>query len=110
MATYRELGEPDLDAYYRILHEGYQTDKKYPISFAAMTATREQERAWLMSNPTYGLFEDGERLSARSLCACPGGQIPVLKVYRTSARSSQPLSICTEAMLQHSSASSWKRS
>ena len=48
MATYRELGEPDLDAYYRILHEGYQTDKKYPISFAAMTATREQERAWLM--------------------------------------------------------------
>ena len=34
IATYRELGEPDLDAYYRILHEGYQTDKKYPISFA----------------------------------------------------------------------------
>lgn len=67
MMTYRELGEEDLDMYYRVLHEGYQTDKKYPISFSAITATREQERIWLASNPTYGLFEDGELVSALSL-------------------------------------------
>ena len=67
MMTYRELGEDDLDVYYRVLHEGYQTDKKYPISFSAITATREQERSWLAHNPTYGLFDGDVLVSALSL-------------------------------------------
>lgn len=67
METYRQLDEADLDAYYRVLHEGYQTDKEYPISFAAITATKEEERDWLANNPTYGLFVDGTLVSAISL-------------------------------------------
>ena len=67
MTTYSELGENDLDAYYHVLHAGYQTDKKYPISFSAITATKEQEREWLAKNPTYGLFEGHVLVSAVSL-------------------------------------------
>lgn len=63
----RLLTENDLDPFYDVVHEGYQADKAYPISFAAITATKEDARQWLLENPCYGWFEEGRLASTISL-------------------------------------------
>lgn len=72
---FRLLDEKDLDRYYEVVHEGYQDDRAFPISFAAIDATREDARKWLAENPTYGLFEEGLLVSAISL-RMPWGSHP----------------------------------
>lgn len=67
MEYFRMLTTADIDAYYHILHRGYQSDRKYPISFAAMDATKEEEYTWLQEEPTYGLFADTILVSAITL-------------------------------------------
>lgn len=65
----------DIDAYYQVLHEGYQSDRSYAISFAAMDATREDTMHWLTSVPTYGWLQKRVLISAISL-RMPWGPFP----------------------------------
>lgn len=65
--SFRILTECDIDSYYHVLHEGYQNNKDYPISFDAMDATKEETMKWLQSHPTYGLFLGNRLVSAISL-------------------------------------------
>lgn len=71
----RLLTENDLDRFYEVVHEGYQADRAYPISFEAITATKEEARQWLRENPCYGLFKDGVLASTMSL-RMPWGSHP----------------------------------
>lgn len=75
MSEFRELTTADLDPYYEVVHEGYQADKAYPITFDAITAPKDKARRWLEENPTYGLFENGRLVSAISL-RMPWGSHP----------------------------------
>ena len=75
MSEFRELTVQDLDAYYEVVHEGYQADKAYPITFDAITAPKEKARRWLEENPTYGLFENDRLVSVLSL-RMPWGSHP----------------------------------
>lgn len=67
METFRMLTIADIDVYYSVLHRGYQSIRQYPISFAAVTVSKEESCQWLQANPTYGLFVDGQLVSAISL-------------------------------------------
>lgn len=69
------LTTADVDAYYDVVHRAYQGDRKYPISFTAMDATKDDEYRWLQEEPTYGLFVDGALVSAISL-RMPWGKKP----------------------------------
>lgn len=73
------LTPDDVDAYYYVVHRAYQSDRKYPISFTAMDATKEDEHKWLQEEPTYGLFVDGTLVSAISL-RMPWGNKPGPKI------------------------------
>jgi len=67
MELFRMLTTDDIDVYYSVLHRGYQSIRQYPITFSAVTASKEEARQWLQLNPTYGLFVDGTLVSAISL-------------------------------------------
>lgn len=67
MEKVRLLAEADAAAYYEVVHTGYAAVRQYPISFTAADATEEEARHWLLANPTYGLFDAGELVSAITL-------------------------------------------
>lgn len=67
MENFRLLTTHDIHNYYKVLHEGYQSDKPYPISFTAIEATEEDALQWLKVNPTYGWFRNNILVSAISL-------------------------------------------
>lgn len=75
MVNFRILEEGDRDAWFEVLHSGYQTLKGYPISFEAMDAGREEAYGWFAENPTYGLFKDGKLVSSVTL-RMPWGKKP----------------------------------
>lgn len=72
---FRSLTVQEGEVYYQVLHEGYQSDRAYPISFSAMDATREEVLKWLLQVPTYGWFQEGRLVSAISL-RMPWGPFP----------------------------------
>lgn len=80
MEYFRMLTTDDIDAYYKVLHRGYQSDRQYDISFTAMNATKEEERVWLMQNPTYAWFIDDCMVSAITL-RMPWGPKPGPRVF-----------------------------
>jgi GNAT superfamily N-acetyltransferase len=69
------LTEKDIDIYYKVLHEGYQSDRPYAVSFAAMDVARADVMQWLRSVPTYGWFQEETLISAISL-RMPWGPFP----------------------------------
>lgn len=77
--VYRQLQVEDAEQYYDVLHRSYQTDRQYKLSFSAMDATLADEIQWLQEEPTYGLFVDGQLVSAISL-RMPWGKHPGPKV------------------------------
>lgn len=56
-----------MEAWFEVLHEGYQVLKEYPISFEAIGAQRDEAFTWFIKNPSYGLFVDGRLVSAVTL-------------------------------------------
>lgn len=69
------LEEDDKDAWFEVLHEGYQVLKGYPVSFEAIDAKKDQALTWFAENPSYGLFVDG-RLASSVTLRMPWGTKP----------------------------------
>lgn len=75
MEFFRLVTSTDLDAYYEVLHQGYQSIKQLPISFEAVDASEEKTLEWILEHPTYGLFIGDTIVSALSL-RMPWGSSP----------------------------------
>ncbi len=63
----RLLTSEDLDAYYDVLHSGYQQTKTLPISFEAADYQASDCLQWLTAHPTYGWFVSDQLTSVLSL-------------------------------------------
>ena len=68
MKEFRQLTTADTAEYHKVLIDGYETIKDYPISFDAIDFTEEESREWIEKYPVYGLYIDGQLVSSITLC------------------------------------------
>lgn len=68
MKEFRQLTAADTAEYHKVLIDGYETIKDYPISFDAIDFTEEESREWIEKYPVYGLYIDGQLVSSITLC------------------------------------------
>ena len=71
----RQLLPQDADAWFDVLHRGYQSLRSLPISFSAIDADRDTALDWFRAHPAYGLF-CGEKLVSIVSLRMPWGALP----------------------------------